>query len=162
LLIRPQRATVVRKISLDEVATSRFIRLSVELEVSRRACANFSAGHEADFRRNLSDQLEMIESGVLDGFGKLDARFHQLICEVAEKPEVFSFIADQKAKVDRLCALSLNNEKECREVYNDHEQLLGYLIEKDEKAYIAKLRSHLSRLDATIEEVSKTHDHFIE
>ena len=37
LLIRPQRATEVRGFSLDRIAYSRFVRLSVELEVIRQA-----------------------------------------------------------------------------------------------------------------------------
>lgn len=162
LLIRPQRATVVRKISLQEVATARFIRLSIELEVSRRACANFEPKHEKPFRKNLAEQKAMIVSGSLDGFGKLDAGFHRLICDVAGMPDVYEAIAEQKAKVDRLCALSLTNEEECKEVYKDHEKLLAFLIEKDTDGYIASLRSHLSRLDFTIAQLSKSHQHFIE
>ena len=43
LLIRPQRATVVRGFSMDEIQNSRFIRLAVELEVIREACAVWDA-----------------------------------------------------------------------------------------------------------------------
>lgn len=162
LVIRPQRATVVRKISLQEVATARFIRLSIELEVSRRACANFEPKHEKAFTENLAAQKAMIDSGSLDGFGKLDARFHKLICDVAGMPGVYDTIAEQKAKVDRLCALSLNNVQECKAVYKDHEELFALLIKKDTEGYLASLRSHLSRLDVTIAQLSQSHQHFIE
>ena len=39
LLIRPQKATKVRGFSIERIAHARFVRLAVELEVIRRACA---------------------------------------------------------------------------------------------------------------------------
>ena len=77
-------------------------------------------------------------------------------------PEVFKTIEEQKMKIDRLCSLSLANLQECEEVYADHEKLLEFIMEKNEQALIERLRSHLSRLDATIEKVSQTHAHYFE
>ena len=37
LLIQPQRATLVRKFSISDIAASRFVRLAVELEIAKTA-----------------------------------------------------------------------------------------------------------------------------
>lgn len=162
LNIRPQRATIVRKISLKEVASARFIRLAIELEVCRKACAAFKDIHEPEFQDNLHLQQSAIKSGDVLAFGKLDIHFHKLFCKIADMPEVFKTIEEQKMKIDRLCSLSLANLQECEEVYADHEKLLEFIMEKNEQALIERLRSHLSRLDATIEKVSQTHAHYFE
>lgn len=162
LLIRPQRASVVRKISLNEVSKSRFIRVSIELEVARCACRLFKPEHEAAFRSNLILQEEAIEAGDLQKFSKLDAKFHELICISADRPEVFLEIWNQKSHVDRLCALSLNNKEASQEVFEDHEHILSYLIDKNEAMLLERVRSHLSRLDPVIATISETHADYFE
>lgn len=162
LLIRPQRASVVRKISLNEVSKSRFIRLSIELEVSRCACRLFKPEHEEVFRSNIKLQEEAIESGDLQKFSKLDAKFHELICISADRPEVFLAIRKQKSHVDRLCALSLADKEASQAVLEDHEHILSCLIDRNETMLLERVRSHLSRLDPVIEKISETHADYFE
>ena len=40
LTVRPQKATLVRKISIREILNARFIRTAVEVEVVRKACSS--------------------------------------------------------------------------------------------------------------------------
>ena len=56
LLIRPQKATVVKKFSLRSIATARFVRLSVELEVLRNAAALWDGSFDTAFKENLVAQ----------------------------------------------------------------------------------------------------------
>lgn len=162
LLIRPQRATVVRKISLDTVATARFIRLSIELEVLRKACENFDASYEEVLFKSLAKQEEALTSENYAQFKKLDIKFHKIFCEIARMPHVFGIIEAQKSEVDRLCELSLANKQGCIEVYDDHKKIVDFIIKRDEEKLIQQLRIHLSRLDSTIEIVSQTHSDYFE
>ena len=47
LIIRPQRATTVSKISLHAVLQARFIRTAIELETARVACHRFDNGRSS-------------------------------------------------------------------------------------------------------------------
>lgn len=162
LLIRPQRATIVRKISLVEVSQARFIRLCIELEIARLACLNFNEQHAAAFEQNLKEQGNVIDSGSIGRFGALDASFHKLMCIAAGKPEIHQTIMEQKSKTDRLCALSLSDNQECVQVFEEHKLILEHMKNGDEDKLIQQMRAHLSRLDATIKRISKTHSNYFE
>ncbi len=162
LTIRPQRATKVSKISLAEVANARFIRLSIELEIFDRALENFKAEHENIIKLNLDKQRSALKSDNFIEFKKLDTEFHKIFYKIAGMPQVFNSITEQKVKVDRLCLLSLTNKIECEEVFEDHEKILTHIVSKDREALIKRVRSHLSRLDTTLEKISLSHAHYFD
>jgi DNA-binding GntR family transcriptional regulator len=162
LTIRPQRATVVSKISLKEVEKARFIRLSIELEVFNRAFENFTSQHAKTLKDNLKTQRRALNENDLLEFSRLDKDFHKLFCVMAELPHLMDAILEHKSKVDRLCTLSLANKDECAEVYEDHKMIIEHMINRDRDACVDRLRRHLSRLDATIEKVTKSHAHYFD
>lgn len=162
LMIRPQRATIVRKISLSEVAQARFVRTAIEVDVAKLAIRKFETAHEAWFDKNLDLQSQMIASGDVTKFGEVDSRFHELFCIVAGVPDVFHDIQEQKSKVDRLCMLSLADLKECQAVYEEHKLMFADLKAGNADGLVEKVRAHMSRLDATIEAVAKTNSEYFD
>ena len=48
--IQPQKATIVRRISRSAIESARFTRLSVELEIARRACARYQGEFDTGVR----------------------------------------------------------------------------------------------------------------
>jgi DNA-binding GntR family transcriptional regulator len=85
LLVRPQRATVVRKISKKDVTDARFIRMAVEVEVARLACEKFEAKHKALFEKNLALQKTAVDANDFDTFHMLDSEFHKMLCKTADR-----------------------------------------------------------------------------
>ncbi|WP_018690410.1 GntR family transcriptional regulator [Ahrensia kielensis] len=162
LLVKPQSATIVRKISISEVADARFIRKSIEIGIARKACARWNSDYLADFQRNLDEQRAAANRGDLNHFRELDSQFHQLLCTVAGHADVYSVIAENKAKVDRLCALSFTLHAETEAVYREHTDIVDLLNKGEEEPLIRQMDAHLSRLDGMIEEVSKTHHEYFE
>jgi DNA-binding GntR family transcriptional regulator len=162
LLVRPQRATIVRKISLKEVAGARFVRTAIEVEVARVACERFEARHEKAFEANLEAQRLSVLAQDYSAFSKLDAEFHKLMCLVADCEQAHQRIAESKIQVERLCALSLAKRTEFEQVYNDHVALYRFLKQGDADKMIALLRTHLSRLDVTIREASQSNQDMFE
>lgn len=162
LKVRPQRATVVCKISRKEISDARFIRAAVEVELARLACEKFGPDHEADFINNLQDQKQAVDANDFDSFHALDGQFHQLFGKIADREGAYRIIAEYKTPVDRLCALSLSRRNEFENVYLDHVKMFDLLKEADQDGLITLLREHFSRLDATIAEVSKSHAAYFE
>ena len=162
LKVRPQRATVVCKISRSEISDARFIRTAVEVEVARLACDKFEPAHEADFIENLSEQEHAVNANDFDTFHALDGQFHQLFGKIAGREGAYRIIAEYKSPVDRLCALSLSRRNEFKNVFLDHQNLFACLKQSDPDGLVALLRKHFSRLDATIAEVSKSHAAYFE
>lgn len=162
LLIRPQKATVVKKFSLRSIAASRFIRLCVELEVLRKAAEEWDGTVGPELERNLVDQKAALKRTDVDAFHALDYDFHRLLCRAAGVEHAFDIISENKARVDRLCVLSLAAEDGMSDLIEDHELLVDQLKQGDGTGVTRTIRMHLSRLDQTIEEIHAKHARYFE
>ena len=162
LLIRPQRATEVRRFSLQEIEKSRFVRASVEAEVLRRAAKTCTADGAALLNACLDRQSEAVSEGDYQRFGLLDYEFHRTLCEIAEVGFVFEVISSEKGKVDRLCMLGLAKEDRMPQLLDDHRHIAECIIAQDAEGAVAAGMLHLSRLDSTIRSIVANHKNYFE
>lgn len=162
LLIRPQRATEVKRFSMREIVKSRFVRAAIEAEVLRRAAALCDAqgGDLLDDALSLQDQA--IKEGDVEKFGTLDYAFHQTICQIAQVEFAFDIIMAEKSKVDRLCLLSLSKENRMPDLLLDHQALAQAVKTHDAEKAVEVGMLHLARLDDTIEAISATNADYFE
>lgn len=159
LLIRPQRATEVKCFSRREVTKARFVRAAIETEVLRRAAANCDAAGAAQLAAALEAQTQCVREGG-QGFVELDYAFHQELCRIAQAEFAFDVILAEKAKVDRLCTLSLSQSDRLPELVEDHRAIAAAVAAHDEAAAVAAGVRHLSRLDDTIKQISATNANY--
>jgi len=162
LQIQPQKATIVRRISKSAIQQARFVRAAVEIEVARKACQVDSTESIDKMQDILEQQSQCLKNKDLPGFNALDHEFHKRICLMADCDFAIEVINDCKAKVDRLCMLSLANQGDAKMVYADHVDIVKHLVKKDEKNLVLSIRHHLSRLDSTIELVQAEHSSYFE
>lgn len=162
LLIRPQKATVVRKFSRTNILNARFVRTAIEIEVLRKACSGRDKKCDARIKKNLSQQKQATDKQDADKFHALDYEFHQLLCLAAGSEFAFQAIADNKAQVDRLCMLSLTDSDSMEALYQDHLRIFEALVAADEEALVEVIRQHLGRLDETIDSVRQSHPDYFE
>jgi DNA-binding GntR family transcriptional regulator len=162
LLIRPQRATEVKKFSTREITKSRFVRAAVEAEALRRAAAECDAIGAAQLKACLVMQAAVVEAGDYDKFGQLDYEFHRTLCEIGKVDFAFEVISEEKAKVDRLCMLSLSKENRMAMLLEDHQTITDCVCNGDGEGAVKAGMAHLSRLDATIISISATHEDYFD
>lgn len=162
LLIRPQKATKVRGFSMEDVSHARFVRLSVEMEVIRRACAIWNNQRASALRQNIEQQRQAIEVGRQEDFHGLDNLFHKMICEFSGSPYALRTIQACKDKTERLCRLSLDREHEALILLEDHQRLAHALENGATDEAMAVVQLHLSRLDSVLEEIQRTHAEYFE
>ena len=161
LLIRPQRATEVKRFSMREIEKSRFVRAAVENEVLSRAADRCDHYRAAKLDAALKLQARAIEEHNVDEFGRLDYEFHETLCEIAGAEFAFDVIMKEKAKVDRLCRLGLSKEQRMPELLDDHKKIADAVKRHDVKSAIQAGRAYLSRLDETIQGIISTNaSHF--
>lgn len=160
LLIRPQRATVVRGFSLKQIAHARFVRVAVELEVLRAACRIWDQPRADQLRDNLDAQASVVSQRDAAAFHGLDYRFHKMICELSGHPLAFGTIEDCKRSIDRLCVLSLDRRDEAGILVQDHEDIASALERRDADGATEAARRHFARLDATISDIHRKHSEF--
>lgn len=162
LLVRPQRATIVRRVSSEKIKRARFIRMAVECEILRRACRSATNLHHQRLRQDLGNQDEAIRNRDVQKFHSLDYVFHRHLCDAGGCAFMFSTISENKALVDRLCVLSLAEPAAMEELYGDHFRIVEELEQRKEEAVIAAITEHLSRLDDVISGIRKSHADFFE
>lgn len=160
--IQPQKATIVRRMSRSAIRSARFTRLSVELEIARRACARYQGELDDQFQQNLARQNASLESGRLEGFNVLDKHFHGLLCDAADCLLAMDIIQQCKAKVDRLCLLSLTDIEAARQVLSDHHAIVKSLQDRDLVSLCELTERHQHRLDSTIDHVLRNHQDYFE
>ena len=162
LLIRPQRATEVKRFSSREIAKSRFVRAAIERDVLRRAAAECDAVGAAELDAELAAQDRAIRGSDVDTFGALDYAFHKTLCKIAKVDFAFDVIMVEKSKVDRLCILSLSKGDRMPELVADHREIAEAVKNHDAERAIACGMRHLSRLDDTIKQISITNANYFE
>ncbi|WP_298918891.1 GntR family transcriptional regulator [uncultured Roseobacter sp.] len=162
LLIRPQKATKVRGFSLERIAHARFVRLAVELEVVRSACAGWTPEKSNVLEKNIVEQQDVLDRGQPEGFHALDYAFHKMICELGGHPLAFNTIQECKQRIDRLCVLSLGRQSEARTLLEDHMDLAQALNRRNADEAAAIVRRHLARLDDTIADIHAKHAEYFE
>lgn len=162
LLIRPQRATEVKRFSMREIEKSRFVRASVEKEVLRRATLYCDAAGTAELDTALAQQDAAIKKRDVEGFGALDYEFHRTLCHIAKADFAFDVILAEKAKVDRLCMLGLSKEDRMPELVADHRAIAEAVKAHDGEAAVKIGVLHLSRLDDTIRRITETNANYFE
>ncbi|MBM7069185.1 GntR family transcriptional regulator [Actibacterium sp. 188UL27-1] len=162
LLIRPQRATEVKRFSSREITKSRFVRAAVEAEVLRRAARACDAAGVALMQAALAQQKLAVEAPDYERFGALDYEFHRTLCQVAQVDFAFEVISSEKANVDRLCLLSLSKEDRMEQLLEDHTEISRCIQNHDEDGAVTAGMLHLSRLDSTIEAISTLNPNYFD
>ncbi len=162
LLIRPQRATLVRKISLKTLAHTRFIRAALEVELVREACAVATERQIDLLSENLQDQAQAHEQNTPLGMRELDYDFHRLICEAAGRPASFDVLSEFKAHTDRICRIELADQAGMAETVAGHTRIVDAIKASSPDLAVAQMRSHLAHLDSTIASAEVKFSRFFE
>lgn len=152
LLISPQRATTVKKLSLRKLKQAQFDRLCIELQIARLACKNFDANAAELFALNLRHQKKAAD-GDFASFVALDTEFHGLMCSTAGLPDIFDAILAAKTQFDRVQKLNDGIVVSPKEILEDHIIMVQAMSEGDEASLLAIIRKHMARLDGIIDHI---------
>lgn len=151
LMIRPQKATLVKKISLSEIAHTRFIRQAVEVEIVRVASQVASDRSIEALRESLRQQIKARDGNDPSELRLLDYDFHSLICDAANQSNAFTVVSEFKAHTDRICRIELDDEEGMAETIEGHTRIVEAIAGKDATAAAENARDHLAHLDSTLQ-----------
>jgi DNA-binding GntR family transcriptional regulator len=146
LLIRPKRATVVKKISPEGVRQSRFIRESIEVEIIRRLAQIATAQECALLESIIAEQEEASNAGDSRRFHTLDERFHQTFARLTGLEFAWKLIDEHKMQLDRVRYLTLGTPSFQRAI-SEHKVIVGALRSRDAVGAEAAMREHLARAE---------------
>ncbi|GHA43999.1 GntR family transcriptional regulator [Amylibacter ulvae] len=158
--IRPQSGTKVSLISESAVLRARFIRIALEIQTCQTACNTVTSENIKSLRSLINAQREAVESNNRVLFHALDDKFHQEICIVAGVGYVWDIIRDNKAHMDRIRMLSLDQTSQ-RLALDEHIQMIDAIEAQNEDAASQAISKHLNRIFILIKEIkSGNHNWF--
>lgn len=152
LLIRPQRATVISKISEEAVLRAKFIRVALEIACWSAAADVVTGEQIKELKEFLKQQKSAVDANNQKLFHELDDAFHRTICRIAGHEYVWSFIREQKAHMDRVRFISLTIGA-AQTAYEDHIVLIDALQNRDKSRIEPALTEHLGRIEKILEKI---------
>ncbi|MGP3698464.1 GntR family transcriptional regulator [Rhodobacter sp. NSM] len=161
LVVYPQSRTEVARIDVEQARETQFLRLSIELEVTRRLVEAGDAEQLRLARRVLSLGETALAEHDMDRFARLDRIFHQSLCEAAGVSRLWDLVTARSGHIDRLRNLNLPDAGKPDAILSAHRQIISAIEAGDLDAATAAVRGHLSGTLATVEQIKARHpDYF--
>ena len=75
---------------------------------------------------------------------ELDNQFHEMLFQIAQKPQVHAMIQQISIHFDRVRSMALSTVKDMK-IVEDHERIVQALMERDTQTARAVMEKHLNR-----------------
>lgn len=160
LIIYPQSKTLVSKIDVAHAQETQFLRLSIELEVTRRLAQAQASEMIGRARTRLSLQRAALASGDLDEFGRLDREYHRALYEAAGVANLWNIVTARSGHIDRLRKLNLPDPGKSTSILSCHERILTAIETGDVPGVEAVVREHLSGTLAQVPKITEKYPEY--
>jgi DNA-binding GntR family transcriptional regulator len=160
--IRPNRGTVVVKISARQMLEARFVREAIEVAVARRAAAGFDAWSRTRIEAILERQEAACEAGDHNLFRRQDELFHMAIAEGARCGMAWGAVSDIKAHMDRVCNLQLRDPASMGRLIAQHRAVMGAIDERDPDGAAGAMQVHLNGILSDLPRIEAEHPSLFE
>ena len=139
--IRPQRGTMITRISASAVMDASFVREAIEAEIVKLVASIADAAVVRELSGQVAHQRTAGEADS-DEFVRLDELFHRTLADIAGKHYAWRVIQDVKAQVDRVRYLSVESVH-VRFLIREHERIVRAIENADPAEAEAAMRTHL-------------------
>jgi DNA-binding GntR family transcriptional regulator len=143
--VRPQRGTLVCKISIASVMDARFVREAVEADIVKLVAEQHDAALVKELRKMIEAQRKTIGLHA-DEFMRLDEQFHRALAVAAGKSQVFRVVDNVKAQMDRVRFLTLMNRSVIEISIDQHAKVVDGIERGAPAEADAAMRTHLRQI----------------
>lgn len=158
--VRPQRGTLVRRISEQAVLEARFVREAIEADIVRRVVELGDQGVVRELHGQLERQRAIGTDTPAD-FMTLDEIFHRTLAEAAGIAHVWRLIEGIKAQMDRVRYLSFDLKRQ-QALVAQHAAVVGAIERADANAAEAAIRGHLHQILSDLPQIRDSHPDLFE
>lgn len=160
--IRPQRGTIIQRISVDAVYNARFVREAVEVAVVRAAAEIQSQGLERRLAALIAGQEAAARDADAPAFLRLDEAFHRAMADGIGRSFAWTALEAIKAQMDRVRFLSFEGATPLSELIRQHRAIAGAIAAADPDQAEAAMRAHLREILASLPRIAAEHPDFFE
>jgi DNA-binding GntR family transcriptional regulator len=154
LLIRPKRATLVKRIAEEGIRQSRFIREAIEVEVVRRVAAAATPETIAALESIMAEQIEASAAHDVVRFHALDEAFHRCLAQAVGADFAWQLVDEHKMQLDRLRFITLPKVDTAR-VVAEHRGITAAVGAADQAAAEAAIRAHLEKSEGLLQQAKR-------
>ena len=154
LEIRPQRPTLISKISEKAVVDAVFTRTALEIECLRTIIIKNEMACLPVLKNVLQKQEQALSDDNPAVYHSHDEEFHRVLCDSARHPHVWKLIIEQKAHMDRVRYLTLSNTQRGR-VLKEHSEIVTAIEAKNIQHAESLLRSHINGVLTILPKIKK-------
>lgn len=159
--VRPQRGTLVRKISIASVMDARFVREAVEADIVKFVAELRDPVVIADLRAQIEAQRDVAERDS-EEFMRLDEQFHRSLAIAAGKSQVFRMVTSVKAQMDRVRYLTLMHRSVIMQSIDQHAKIVDAIERGERDEADMAMRTHLRQILIDIPQVAKLKPEFFD
>lgn len=160
LVVRPQSKTEVSRIDIGHARETQFLRLALELEVTRKLTLSGDLDMLEPTRRILAQQETALGSGDMRLFARLDRMFHQSLCEAAGVGNLWQVISARSGHIDRLRNLNLPDPGKPNDILAYHRKILSTIASGDVELSVSFVREHVSGTLASVDAIRERIPHY--
>jgi DNA-binding GntR family transcriptional regulator len=158
LEVRPQRGTIVPKISMRMVEDVRFVREAIEADVVKLAARGFGPAEIDGLDELLALQAH---ADSITAFIELDDSFHRSLAEGVGRSHAWHVVEALKAQFDRVRHLSLMQFPKDALV-EQHAAVVAAIKLGDPAAAEAAMRRHLNNIVDDLPKIAAEHPDYFE
>ena len=156
----PQSKTEVSRINIEHAQETQFLRLSLELEITRRLALANNPALVSPARSILAQQTAAMTSHDLNAFTRLDRDFHLSLFKALDMTSLYTTINARSGHIDRLRKLNLPDPGKLASILDCHNRILDAIEAGNVKEATSVVREHLSGTLAQIDDIRRRHPDF--
>lgn len=153
LAVFPQSKTEVSRIDLNHAKETQFLRLSLELEVTRTLALDNDKSTVEQARKILLEQQDALSEMDIARFARLDREFHLSLCKAVGVANLGLLVAGRSGHIDRLRNLNLPDPGKTANILDLHKRILVAIQHSDAEGVEMAVREHLSGTLASVDEI---------
>lgn len=140
--LAPQQGVVVREMSAKDIVDQFEMRQALEPFVVRRLAGSLTPGQIDRLKENLAEFRDLCDQNELDGLIRVDAEFHQLLCDLLGNNEITRAMSQIQDKVHHaIHRLFQQFPMRPAEAYQEHLSIFDAIVAGDGQR-AAELVSH--------------------
>lgn len=160
--IRPNRGTVVVRISARQMMEARFVREALEVAVASRAAGNFDSWTRRKMDTIIARQQSARDAADHNAFRREDEQFHIALAEGAGCSLAWNAIADIKAHMDRVCNLQLRRPDSMTRLIEEHQAIIDAIDAREADSAADSMRRHLNGILSDLPQIEANHPDLFE
>ena len=148
------------KIDIAQARETQFLRISLEIEVTRTLIAIGNPALLEEARQTLDKQKQALAAQDLNSFSASDRAFHRALFHAAQVPELWNLVTERSGHIDRLRKLNLPDPGKAADIIHYHQNILDAVLGRDVVKAEAEVRGHLTGTLASVGSITERHPEY--